>query len=61
MDIDWMKEFDKISIPHADSFVEEYRERKRIKDANRKFNQTYHYCIRQSTIKIKFSEDIRLI
>ena len=56
-----MKEFDKISIPHADSFVEEYRERKRIKDANRKFNQTYHYCIRQSTIKIKFSGDIRLI
>ena len=48
-----MKEFEKISIPHADSFViKEFLEKKRIEDAIRKFNQTCHYSVHKYTIKI---------
>ena len=61
MDIDWMKEFDKISIPHADSFVEDFYTNKKVKEANSKFNLAYKDCIRQSVVVLKFSEDIEII
>ena len=61
MDIDWMKEFDKITIPHADTFVEDFYINKRVKEANSKFNLAYKDCIRQSVVMLTFSEDIEII
>ena len=61
MDIDWMKEFDKISIPHADSFVQDFNINKKVKEANSKFNLFYKDCIRQSDVVLKFSEHIEII
>ena len=61
MDIDWMKEFDKISIPHADSFVEDLNTNKKVKEANSKFNLVYKDCIRRSVVVLTFSKDIEII
>ena len=56
-----MKDFDKITIPHADSFVEDFYTNKKVKEANSKFNLAYKDCIRQSVVVLKFSEDIEII
>ena len=56
-----MKEFDKISIPHADSFVQDFFINKKVKEANSKFNLAYKDSIRQSVVVLTFSEDIEII
>ena len=61
MDTDWMKEFDRINIPHADSFVEEFQNSERIKAANKKFSKFYTDCKCISEIKLKFSDNVEII
>ena len=56
-----MKEFDKISIPHTDSFVQDFYINKKVKEANSKFNLAYKDSIRQSVVVLTFSEDIEII
>ena len=58
MDIDWTKQFEKVSIPYADEFVNNYHYNKRIENANKKLNFTYKNCIRQSQVILKFSDDV---
>ena len=61
MDTDWMKEFDKINIPHTDSYVYENQAKKRIEIANKKFYKYYSESERKSQIKLKFAEEIIVI
>ena len=56
-----MKEFDRINIPHADSFVEEFQNSEKIKMANKKFSIFYTDCKRVSEIKLRFSENVEVI
>ena len=55
-----MKEFEKIDIPHADSFVFEYNEKRKVEDANRKFNSIYKNSKLESQIVLKFSDDVEI-
>ena len=60
MATDWMKEFDKINIPYADSYVNENQAKKKITDANEKFNKYYTKRVRQSEIKLKFAGKVKV-
>ena len=60
MATDWMKEFDKINIPYADCYVYENQTKKKITDANEKFNKYYTKCVRQSEIKLKFVDEVKV-
>ena len=60
MDTDWMKKFDKINIPCAYCFVHEHQVNKRVEKANKKLNQYYADCVRQSAIKLTFAEEVVL-
>ena len=60
MTTDWMKEFDKINIPYADSYVYENQAKNKITDANEKFNKYYTKRVRQSEIKLKFAEEVKV-
>ena len=61
MDTDWMKEFDKINIPYADCFVHEHQVNKKIENANKKFDEYYAICVRQSEIKLTFAEEVKVV
>ena len=61
MDTDWMKEFEKINIPYADCYVYENQAKKRIENANQRFNEYYTECVRQSEVKLQFVEEVQVV
>ena len=60
MSVNWMKEFEKISIPYAHDFVSKKYSERRLQNINKTFDEYYKILDKKNVQKVKFAEKIEI-